>query len=94
MGDSANWPVPNSGLISMEQAAIAMLQRVLDAEAEGTRRVFALILGPVNTRASGEGVVTADQVGAAASASRSAGQVIPLHSDEEVDSILEHLAQG
>jgi 3-oxoacyl-[acyl-carrier protein] reductase len=95
VGDSAAWPVPGSGLVSMEQTAVLMMQRVLDAEAEGSRRVFALVLGPVITRLVDAGSVRADRVGAAAvaaSASQAAGAAIPLHSDAEVDAALALLA--
>ncbi|AMM22105.1 hypothetical protein AX769_20590 [Frondihabitans sp. PAMC 28766] len=65
VGASASWPVPTSGLVSMEQAAVLMMQQVLVAELEGANRAFALVLGPVSTRVvAGEpGWVTADQVG-------------------------------
>lgn len=95
VGDSAGWPVPTSGLVSMEQSALLMMQRVVEAELGATRRVFALVLGPVATRVSGGGVVTADQVGAvavAASAGTSAGRIIPLHDDTEVGDALTSLA--
>jgi NAD(P)-dependent dehydrogenase (short-subunit alcohol dehydrogenase family) len=95
VGDSSSWPVPSSGLVSMEQSALLMMQRVLDAEAAGSRRVFALVLGPVATRlVAGDGV-TASQVGAvavAASASAGAlGQAIPLHGDAEVAEAISRL---
>ncbi|UFS57541.1 SDR family oxidoreductase [Subtercola endophyticus] len=65
LGASATWPVPTSGLVSMEQAAVLMMHQVLVAELDGASRAFALVLGPVSTRAvTGEsGWVTADQVG-------------------------------
>jgi 3-oxoacyl-[acyl-carrier protein] reductase len=65
VGASASWPVPLSGLVSMEQAAVLMMQQVLVAELDGASRAFALVLGPVSTRAvPGEASwVTADQVG-------------------------------
>lgn len=68
VGESAHFPVPSSGLVSMEQAAVAMMQRVLAAEAGERARIFALVLGPVRTRAAtGEpGWVSADEVGAVA----------------------------
>lgn len=95
VGDSATWPVPGSGLVSMEQAALLMMQRVAEAELAPAIRVFALQLGPVVTRLSPEGTVTADQVGAvavAASAATSAGRIIPLHDDAEVDAALAGLS--
>jgi len=74
VGDSATTPVPGSGLVSIEQAALLMMQRVAAAEADGRtgrdrRRVVALVLGPVRTRQveSGDASwVSADQVGAVA----------------------------
>lgn len=65
VGASATWPVPGSGLVSMEQAAVLMLHRVLAAEESGGARTFALVLGPVDTRNAegGAGQITADQVG-------------------------------
>jgi NAD(P)-dependent dehydrogenase (short-subunit alcohol dehydrogenase family) len=49
VGQSAEFPVPNSGLVSMEQAAVRMMQRVLAAESPD-KRIHALVLGPVRTR--------------------------------------------
>ncbi|HEY0240685.1 MAG TPA: SDR family oxidoreductase [Friedmanniella sp.] len=68
VGQSAHVPVPSSGLVSMEQAAVLMMQRVLAAEAGDRARVFALVLGPVRTRAvAGEpSWVSAAEVGAVA----------------------------
>lgn len=68
VGRSARWPVPGSGLVSMEQAAVLMMQQVLAAEAGPRVRVHALVLGPVRTRlVAGEpGWVGADEVGAVA----------------------------
>jgi 3-oxoacyl-[acyl-carrier protein] reductase len=98
VGASAFTPVPASGLVSMEQAALLMMQQVLAAELGGDRRVFALQLGPVRTRfieASGIGDpdwVSADQIGAvavAASAATSvAGQIIRLLTRAEADEAL------
>ena len=95
VGDSATWPVPGSGLVSMEQAAVLMMQRVAQAEAGATRRVFALQLGPVTTRLNPSGTVTADQVGAvavAASAGTAVGRIVSLHDDTEVAHALAALA--
>ncbi len=66
VGDSASTPVPDSGLVSMEQAAVLMMTRVLAAEAAGRQRVFALVLGPVRTRlaAGAPNGGSADQVSA------------------------------
>ena len=63
VGDSSTWPVPGSGLVSVEQAAVAMMQRVLDAELQGATRVFSLVLGAVATRSAPTGTVSAEQVG-------------------------------
>ena len=65
VGASASWPVPSSGLVSMEQSAVFMMQQVLVAELEGSHRAFALVLGPVSTRSvAGEpDWVTSAQVG-------------------------------
>lgn len=91
VGDSATWPVPGSGLVSMEQAAVLMMQRVAAAEHGGERRIFAFVLGPVATRLAGGGTVTADQIGAvaaAASAAMLSGREIRLHDQTEVDQAL------
>ena len=50
LGESASIPIPGSGLVSMEQAALLMMQQVAAAEIGGGKRVFALVLGPVRTR--------------------------------------------
>lgn len=89
VGASASTPVPASGLVSMEQAALLMMQQVLAAELAGEKRVFALVLGPVLTRAADNGTlewITADQVGAiavAASASAVGGGEIRLRNQAE-----------
>lgn len=96
VGDSATLPVPGSGLVSMEQAAVLMMQRVLDAETEGKRRVFALMLGPVSTRHITQPGITAEQVGAVAvevsAAPSAAGTVIPLHDDVDLAAAFDLLA--
>lgn len=94
IGDSATWPVSGSGLVSMEQAALLMMQRVADAELGGEKRVFAFVLGPVATRLGHGGGVAADQVGevaVAVSASTLPGREIRLHDQAEVDQALEML---
>ncbi|WP_460795178.1 SDR family NAD(P)-dependent oxidoreductase [Microbacterium sp. GXF0217] len=53
LGGSAYTPVPGASIISMEQAALLMMHRVLVAEAGPQRRVFAFTLGPVITRGRG-----------------------------------------
>jgi len=94
VGASASWPVPTSGLVSMEQAAVLMMQQVLVAELDGTHRAFALVLGPVSTRAvPGEKEwVTAGQVGSmvvGASADPTIlGQAIRMTNPAEVESAL------
>lgn len=95
VGMSAVTPVPGSGLVSMEQAAVAMMQQVLAAELAGKQRVFALVLGPVRTRFAGSAEpdwVTAGQVGAvavAASAASAAGsREIRLSTRAEADEAL------
>jgi NAD(P)-dependent dehydrogenase (short-subunit alcohol dehydrogenase family) len=77
VGASAFTPVPGSGLVSMEQAALLMMRQVLEAELATQRRVFALVLGPVRTRLVDSGDsdwVTADQVGAVAVAASAAAE--------------------
>ncbi|OJV58943.1 MAG: hypothetical protein BGO38_16580 [Cellulomonas sp. 73-145] len=84
VGQSANVPVAGSGLVSMEQSALQMLHRVLVAEAEDSRRVFLLELGPVASgpaTSADPGQLTAEQVGAvvvAASALPAAGRHLEL----------------
>ncbi|WP_372660970.1 SDR family oxidoreductase [Amycolatopsis kentuckyensis] len=84
VGESAVTPVPTAGLVSMEQSALLMMQRVLTAELGGESRVFALVLGPVRTRfaaAADPGWVGADEVGdvaVAASAGSRPGREIRL----------------
>lgn len=96
VGDSATWPVPESGLVSMEQAALLMMQRVVQAELKDERRMFTLMLGAVATRGTSAGTVTADQVGSVAVAVSAAvttpGRVIPLHDSAEVNDALTSLA--
>jgi len=78
VGSSASWPVPGSGLVSMEQAAVLMMQQVLVAELDGSKRVFALVLGQVDTRdveAADPDWVTADPAGAIAVAASAATTV-------------------
>jgi 3-oxoacyl-[acyl-carrier protein] reductase len=85
----------------MEQAALLMMQRVLQAELAGHQRVFALVLGPVRTRFAGSGDpdrVTADQVGAVTVAASAAvmvgGREILLRSQVEADEALALLRDG
>jgi hypothetical protein len=100
VGESALHPVPGSGLVSMEQAAVLMMQRVLAAEAGDAQRIHALILGPVRTRqVPGEAAwVSAEQVGAVAVAlSRSSGEAsreVSLRTSAEAEQILAELARS
>lgn len=101
VGDSAAYPVPGSGLVSMEQAAVSMMGRVLTAELGGDRRVFTLVLGPVRTRLVDSGdpdQVSAGQVGAVAAAASAAtavpGRAVELHTQAEVDQALAVLRAG
>ncbi|MEB4614584.1 SDR family oxidoreductase, partial [Leucobacter sp. M11] len=48
IGASGVVPVPGASVISMAQAAVVMLRRVLAAEAGADRRVFGIILGNLN----------------------------------------------
>lgn len=90
VGDSATWPVPQSGLVSMEQAALLMMQRVAAAENGAARRVFSLVLGAVNSRDGQGSIDTADvgRVAVAISASRAPSDSIGLHSAEEANAAL------
>lgn len=93
VGDSATWPVPGSGLVSMEQAALLMMQRVAAAESGESRRVFSLVLGPVTTRHA-EGTVDARDVGevtVAISAGSAPSDSIGLHGPDEVTAALSRL---
>lgn len=91
VGTSADTPVPGSGIVSMEQAALLMMRNVLAAEIGDQQRVFALILGPMTTRHTGPGdpdAVTSAQVGTVAVAASSApactGQEIRLRGQADV----------
>lgn len=50
VGASAIFPVPGSGIVSMQQAALLMMGKVLQTEAKDQRRVFTEMIGPVNSR--------------------------------------------
>lgn len=69
VGQSAKFPVPGSGLVSMQQAALLMMQQVLAAESVD-QRITAFVLGAVRTRFvdGGAGWISADQIGAVATA--------------------------
>lgn len=98
VGQSATFPVPGSGLVSMEQAALLMMQRVLAAETPD-RRIHALVLGPVRTRfVDGEPEqVSAGEVGDVAIALSRAADVpsraVPLGSSGEARALVTELAQ-
>ena len=65
------------------------------AELGATRRIFALVLGPVATRGSDGGAVTAEQVGSVAvtaSTGTAAGRIIGLHDGAEVDDAVSSLS--
>jgi NAD(P)-dependent dehydrogenase (short-subunit alcohol dehydrogenase family) len=101
LGQSASFPVPGSGLVSMEQAAVLMMQQVLEAELQGRQRVFALVLGPVNTRLvthADPSWVSAAQVGAVAVAASTAtgmsGRRLSLANRAEADEVLAMLRAG
>ena len=85
VGESATVPVPSSGLVSMQQSALLMMRDVLQAELDGGRRVFALVLGPVRTRHVSDeaGWVTSDQIGevavALAATPTFSGRAVGLH---------------
>jgi NAD(P)-dependent dehydrogenase (short-subunit alcohol dehydrogenase family) len=84
VGESADFPIPGSGLVSMEQTALQMMHQVVTAELQGAKRVFLLKLGPVATRFIGAGdpdQVTSGQIGAVAvtaSASTQSGRLVRL----------------
>ncbi|MGW7267422.1 SDR family oxidoreductase [Streptomyces sp. NPDC054842] len=84
VGESARVPIPGSGLVSMEQAALQMMHQVLAVELQGAKRVFLLELGPVATRfveAADPAQVTSAQIGAvavAASVSTQPGRPVRL----------------
>jgi len=93
VGDSATWPIPGSGLVSMEQAALLMMQRVAAAESGESRRIFSLVLGPVTSRLA-QGSVEASDVGKVAvaiSASSAPSASIRLHNANEVQAALTEL---
>ena len=98
VGESAVYPVPGSGLVSMEQAAVLMMQRVLAAEAGDEKRIHALVLGPVRTRlVPGEASwVSAEQFGSVAvalsNAPGEASREVSLRTSADAEQILAGLA--
>ncbi|WP_250036822.1 SDR family oxidoreductase [Paractinoplanes maris] len=99
-GESGFRPVPGSGLLSMQQAALLMMRSVLEAEVADRQRVFALVLGPVRTRSIGDAQpdwITPGQIGAvavAASASTVAGREIRLPDPDAAKQALALLRDG
>ncbi|HWI30849.1 MAG TPA: SDR family oxidoreductase [Microbacterium sp.] len=66
VGASAIYPVAGSGIVSMQQAALLMMGRVMQTEAGSRRRVFTHLLGYVNTRARAQqrpDWISAEEVG-------------------------------
>jgi len=101
VGTSAYTPMPGSGLVSIEQAALLMMRNVLAAELGDRQRVFALVLGLMSTRLTGPvdpDAVTSDQVGAVAVAASSAptvdGQEILLRGQPDVADALTMLTSS
>ena len=101
VGTSALTPVPGSGLVSMEQAALLMMRRVAEAELAGPQRAHALVLGPVSTRLTDTDApdwVSADQVGAVAVAASAATELgsreFRLDNRAEADEALAQLQAG
>jgi NAD(P)-dependent dehydrogenase (short-subunit alcohol dehydrogenase family) len=100
VGESARFPVPGSGLVSMEQTALLMMHRVLAAELQDAKRVFLLELGPVATRfleAADPAQVTSAQIGAVAvaiSASTQPGRHVRLLDRAQAEDALVSLGAG
>lgn len=94
VGDSARVPIPRSGLVSMEQAALLMMQQVAAGEA-ADRRVFSFVLGAVRSHLTADDApgVGAERIGAVAVALAAtpglSGRSIPLHDDAEVEAALQ-----
>jgi 3-oxoacyl-[acyl-carrier protein] reductase len=77
VGGSAIFPVPGSGIVSMQQAALLMMGKVLQAETGNRRRVFTHLLGPVNSRNRPQGhasFISAEDVGALTTAASADSQ--------------------
>ena len=99
LGGSAYRPVPSSGLMNMEQAALVMMRTVAQMETGPERRIFSLVMGPIMTRmrrAGDPNWVTADQVGdvAAALSANAAvpGQEISLRTQQDATDTLARIA--
>lgn len=98
LGGSATTPVPGSGIVSMEQAALLMMRSVLTVEAGAQRRIHSLVLGPVQTRTRHQvdpTWVSADEVGmvsvALAGNLSASGGDIELRSSADVQTVLRSL---
>jgi NAD(P)-dependent dehydrogenase (short-subunit alcohol dehydrogenase family) len=109
VGVSASTPVPGSGLVSMEQAALLMMRQVVAAELDAAEvdaagpdmrcRAHALVLGPVSTRLTGPAEadwVSAEQVGAvaASAATGTGGREFRLGNAAEANETLALLRAG
>ena len=94
VGPSAHFPIPGSGLVSMQQTALLMMHQVLAAELQDAKRVFLLEPGPVATRfiqAPDPAQVTSAQIGAvavAASASTQPGRHVQLSNRVQAEDAL------
>jgi NAD(P)-dependent dehydrogenase (short-subunit alcohol dehydrogenase family) len=94
VGPSAHFPIPGSGLVSMQQTALLMMHQVLTAEVQDAKRVFLLEPGPVATRfiqAPDPAQVTSAQIGAvavAASASTQPGRHVQLGNRAQAEDAL------
>ncbi|MBP1326331.1 3-oxoacyl-[acyl-carrier protein] reductase [Leucobacter exalbidus] len=101
LGGSATTPVPGASIINMEQAALKMMHEVLSQEVGAERRVFAQILGPVETRQRqwvdptwvSDAEVGRVSVAAAANSAASSAQ-FTLRNKEHVSRVLQQLAEG
>lgn len=96
VGQSATWPVPGSGLVSMEQAALLMMQRVAAAESGEARRIFSLVLGPVSSRLAPGGpdaveAIDVGRVAAALSAGSAPSGTVDLSNQAQVSAVLSRL---
>lgn len=98
LGGSAQTPVPGSGMVSMEQAALLMMRGVLSAELGHQLRVNSLVLGPVRNRLrrnSDPSWIHADSVGAVAVAistnSSVSAQDLILRTDTAAESFVQSI---
>lgn len=99
LGGSAMRPVPGSSIISMEQAALRMMNQVVGLEVKDRISLHGLILGPVGTRQRSyvdPDMITADEAGYvtaayAATQDVKSGEAI-LRSHEDVANELRKIA--